>query len=168
MLELLIAVFVVMVGLVGVFIVAQHPTSYIQPVFSRLTAAYLAQEGIEIVRNLRDENWLDVSGPNWYEGLGSEAGTSYEVSYNGDLLNCGNCEFDDGLSLLRVGDFYNYSSGAETNFKRKVIITQIDDDPPGGDGIIDYLEVEVLVEWEEKEKRNSFLVQTNLYPWWPE
>jgi len=165
MIELMVTIFVVMVGLIGVFIIAQHPFSYIQPIFSQLTAAYLAQEGVEIVRNLRDENWLDLSepSPNWYEGLGSEAGISYEVSYDGDLIDCGNCEFDD-LQPFRVDEFYSYSSGVETKFKRKVTITQIDD-PSGGD--IDYLEVEVLIEWEEKGKRDSFLAQENLYPWWP-
>ena len=35
----------------------------------RLTAAYLAKEGIETVRNMRDTNWLDPTNPSWSEGL---------------------------------------------------------------------------------------------------
>lgn len=165
MIELIITIFVIIVALIGVFVTVQHSISYIQPIFSRLTAAYLAQEGIEIVRNLRDENWLDEDRPYWYSGLGG----TFKVSYNQGLGPCGSCEFEDvTLPFLEISSgpaFYNYDFGSATRFKRKVEINQIDN-PPGGD-IVDYLEVKVLVEWEEKGERDSFLVQENLYPWWP-
>jgi len=41
---------------------------------SKLTAYYLAQEGIELVRNIRDSNWLEQrANPTvlWKEGLGA-------------------------------------------------------------------------------------------------
>ncbi len=167
MLELIVTIFVIMVGLIGVFIIAQYPLSYIQPIFSRLTAAYLAQEGIEVIRNLRDENWLDENQPYWYSGLEGDYEVIFASTFN-NLIACNSpCDFDNNLRFLRImagtTKFYNYDmfSTEITKFKRKVTITQI--------GMpIDYLEVKVLVEWEEKGERKKFLVQENLYPWWPQ
>ncbi len=72
-LEILIAMLVITIGGLAAYAMVQ------QIVFStfsssyRLTAAYLAKEGIENVRNIRDTNWLQEA-PNWYDGLIGDSG----------------------------------------------------------------------------------------------
>ena len=68
-LEVLVTMLVITIGGLAAYAMVQ------QIVFStfsssyRLTAAYLAKEGIEIVRNIRDTNWLEEE--NWDNGLNS-------------------------------------------------------------------------------------------------
>ena len=68
-LEILIAILVITIGGLAAYAMIQ------QIVFStfsssyRLTAAYLAKERIEIVRNIRDTNWLEQE--DWNNGLRS-------------------------------------------------------------------------------------------------
>ena len=68
-LEVLVTMLVITIGGLAAYAMVQ------QIVFStfassyRLTAAYLAKEGIEIVRNTRDTNWLEQE--NWNNGLSS-------------------------------------------------------------------------------------------------
>lgn len=68
-LEVMIAIFVVTIGVLAAYNVTQQMISYTYHSASRLTAAYLAKEGIEIVRNTRDTNWLEQE--NWDNGLSS-------------------------------------------------------------------------------------------------
>ena len=70
-LELIMAIFVMTVGVLGAYAVVQQIIVYTLVSSSRLTAAYLAQEGIEIVRNIRDTNWLTVPPVVWNEGVSS-------------------------------------------------------------------------------------------------
>ena len=56
--ELIISIFILSVGLVGVFNALSVVTVLTAGSADRVTATYLAQEGMEIVRNIRDTNWL--------------------------------------------------------------------------------------------------------------
>ena len=58
-LEVLTAVFVIALAVVGVFSAIQSTTTARFFAVSQLQSAYLAQEGIELVRNQRDHNWLE-------------------------------------------------------------------------------------------------------------
>ena len=59
LIEVMVAVFVLTIGVLAAFNVVQNITIYSRTTSSRLTAIYLAQEGIELVRNQRDTNWLE-------------------------------------------------------------------------------------------------------------
>jgi Tfp pilus assembly protein PilV len=124
----------------------------------RLIAAYLAQEGIEIVRNLRDKNLL--SGNAWNFGLTNcpPPGGCYNFDYRSqeipDNYNCLGKNF-----LERVGDFYQCSNSSSINLQRKVILEQISN-PEG-------LRVKVEVFWQERGRSHSFSTQANLYNWQP-
>ena len=71
-LELIVAIFVMTVGVLGAYAVVQQIIVYNSISSSRLTAAYLAQEGIELVRNIRDTNWLDPVNPLWDDGISNK------------------------------------------------------------------------------------------------
>ena len=56
--EVVASVFVITLVVAGVFTVIQSTIAHRSLAVSQLQAAYLAQEGIELARNQRDNNWL--------------------------------------------------------------------------------------------------------------
>ena len=67
--EVIVAISVITIGVLAAFSVVQKIISYTFVSSSRLTAAYLAKERIEVVRNKRDTNWLE--GQDWTDGIGT-------------------------------------------------------------------------------------------------
>jgi prepilin-type N-terminal cleavage/methylation domain-containing protein len=60
LIELIISVFILSIAIVGIFGAFSIMIILTSDAADRLTATYLAQEGIEIVRNIRDTNWLNM------------------------------------------------------------------------------------------------------------
>jgi len=58
-LEVVVAISLITVGITAIFTLYQQTISITRVSSQRLIAAYLAQEGIEIVRNIRDTNWIE-------------------------------------------------------------------------------------------------------------
>lgn len=150
--EMLVTIFFISVGITGVLIAIQQTMAYIDVLSLRLTAIYLAQEGIEIVRDIRDGNWLELVA--WDTDLGEE---DYEADYTmTDSLESWSDRY------LRInGGFYNYSSGTITPFKRKITIDKLDLD---GDTFPDQMKVTVIVEWEAKGE-HQISAEEILYNW---
>ena len=176
LIETIVTILVVTVGVLAAYIVTQEIISYTHQVSSRLTAAYLAKEGIEIVRNIRDTNWLQPAD-NWNDGLVGVGAEDWEADYttatfkgttdnncSASGYNCRQCsspcEIENLAFIRRIdGSFYNYTSGNPTKFKRKITIT-----PIGADN----LTVSVSVWWVEKgETYGPITVQEILYNWNP-
>lgn len=158
-LELIIAILVITVGMLGALAVARQPIFYTSLSISRLTASYLAQEGIEIVRNLRDENWL--AGRDWNNGLNS-CTIGCQADFHSSSLE--GLQNDGLLSFGGDGFYVHDASGTPTKFTRKITIIPVDVEAPIGED--DYLKVTVLVQWEEKGKPYDVEVQENLYNWY--
>lgn len=151
LLELTVAIFVIMVGIIGALSALQRATSTTFVSSSKLTAAYLAQEGIEIVRNLRDTNW--IAGLSWDYGIicSPPSPCDCEADYNDKFLN----SYDENHYLRIDNGFYNYDSGEETKFKRKITISK---EP-------DILKISVQVSWKERGKDFQLTAQENIYDW---
>jgi len=84
-----------------------------------LTAAMLAQEGIELVRNQRDSAWKDGSG--WGAVM---ADGNYIVDYTGTMTG-GISGIDDSRVVLNINGngLYEHGSGALSSFSRLVTIS---------------------------------------------
>ena len=158
LLEVMVAIFVITVGVIGVLSALQRATSATFVSSSRLEAIYLAQEGIEIVRNIRDTNWLN-EGVVWDSGLPTSP-PDYRVDYRNKSLFDVECE---GIYLKIDGEFYECSSeSGPKKLQRKITISHVDLD---GDGEPDKMSVSVTVEWEERGENFQVRVQENLYNW---
>jgi hypothetical protein len=157
--EVIVSAFIIIIGISGLFGLIIQTFSYTSANSTNLMAAYLGKEGIEIIKNIRDSNFL-----NRHYGLPG--------SWDSGLAGCQNgCEADylsgaGGLTLysdrfLRWdGQFWSYSAGAGTvpsAFKRKITITPIDSDS---------YKVLVEVAWSERGRDHTFKVQENLFNWW--
>jgi hypothetical protein len=156
--EASIAIFLITTGILAAFVLVQQTLSFYQVSSLKLIAAYLAQEGIEIVRNIRDSNWLKKV--DWDEGLNEG---EWEADYSQISLN----PYEDRYLKIDEG-FYKYSpslSASKTPFKRKIIISNKEDldEPPNGK--VDKMTVKVEISWQERGRPHQVSVQENLYNW---
>lgn len=71
LLELLVSIIVIAIGVLGTYSVVQRIFVITFNSSHHLTAAHLAQEGVEIVRNIRDTNWIEDEDGDWREGISS-------------------------------------------------------------------------------------------------
>ena len=116
-----------------------------------LIAAGIAQEGLEIVRNIRDND--------------RHSGAAFGADLiNGDYIADWNSvsllPFQDVLLKKDSNGFYSYSSGQDTIFKRKVII---EDSLQNGPTIEKVAKVEVS--WNEKSGPKTIQAELHLFDW---
>ncbi len=146
--ELMITIFVIAVGLIGIMTLIQDTLRSAAYIRLHLTSSYLAQEGIELTRNVRDNNWINQK--DWDAGL-KHCSTGCVIGYNDDSLSPYNGQF-----LLVDSDyFYNHDSGDQSNFKR--IITVNDEN--------DYLEIISRVSWGYRGEELFVEAVDHLYNW---
>jgi len=163
--EVLVSIFILVIAITASFSVLRGILSYNVTNSSRLVAAYLAQEGIEIVRNIRDGNWLESrsnTANSWDEGLTGCSGNGciadYNHSYSGDQEDPQLPAYTGQLLNIDPNGlgFYGYGFSTTTKFQRKIVITP---------GAINELKVNVTVSWQEKGKSNTLSALENLYNW---
>ena len=113
--EVMISVFVLSVGIVAIISLMTGNIKNSAGSRDNIIASELAQEGVEIVRNIRDNNFLNnPSDP--FNGLSD--GNSYRVDYNNGISSAASYQ----LNYSNSG-FYTYSSGTATKFYRRIDIT---------------------------------------------
>ena len=134
--EALVAISILIIGILSAFILVSRSLYTFPLIQDRLTASFLVQEGIELVRNIRDSNFIKkAKGENisWDSNLSYKCYTIEPAislnnsSSNNISLNETNCECKKS-TLLKFDDsrnFYNYQDGEETNFRRVIQIEKI-------------------------------------------
>jgi len=144
LLEVLIAVSVLVIGTVAAFSTITSTIRSTTFAKDKLIASFLAQEGIEIVKNIRNTNW--IQGNAWNQGLSPG---SWQADYNDPALSNYN-----GAFLNSGSNGYSYDpGGTPTKFQRKITITQISPDE---------LKVKVEVFWQG----HTYEVTSIITNWW--
>jgi type IV pilus modification protein PilV len=153
LIEVLAAMFILVMGVLGVFGLISRTVTFNSSVNSQLVASYLAQEGLELVRNIRDANFLKIhkgAGGEWNDGLtGCSSGCG--ADYNDTALG----GFQSTPLKLNNG-FYTYDAGTDTIFTREIVIDS---------ATADILKVAVDVSWQDKENTRTVRGATELYNW---
>jgi len=151
LIETIVAIFLLTAGTVGSFSLIQKVTSFASISSSQFVASYLAQEGIEIIRNIRDTNYLkrqvwdkdiDVTG----------GGGDYRLDYRSEVFPDATC----GNYLKHTGSFYLCSTDTTSKFQRQIAIEK----PAPGKMV-----VSVQVRWSERGIQHQVVAQTELYNW---
>jgi hypothetical protein len=154
-LEVMLAIFILTAAVAGSFSLIQQTLWASSLNQSKLIAYYLGQEGIEIVRNIRDNNWLeqyrvDPTLP-WDDGLDEG---DYIAAFGDQSLRI----FEDTPLYINDNGFYDYAGTEPTTFKRKITIDKIDSSA---------LKVTVEVSWEKGKKTYAAEpVVDYLYNWY--
>jgi len=158
MIEMVAAIFVVNLGIMAVFSLITQSITHINSTASSLTATYLAQEGIEIARNIRDGNFLKMDQDkeaSWNDNLSTDK-DYYNFDYKSESIpDNTNC---DGKTHLQISNgYYTCSSySPAVKFQRKIRISPVGEDK---------IEVLVEVSWTERGKTNNVSAQETLYRW---
>lgn len=160
--EALVALSILTVGIISGFILVTKALYNVTIIQDRLTASFLAQEGIELVRQIRDSNYkkiLNNKSANWDNGLSDGA---YIISV--DLNPPGGVEqlkpFEDKYLKYDLSSrLYNYNSGNDTVFKRKIIIIHIPSYPSNE------IKVQSIMDWKSKNIPFSVTVEDHLFNW---
>lgn len=175
--EALVAISILLMAITGAFSVAQSSLQSSSLAKNRTTAYFLAQEGIEYIRNLRDHNGIAAliertSNISWLEGFGEDGdpcevdvGTCYyDVLPDGQTVlnecvngNCPNLFIDNETHLFQYGTqgpLGAYDSG----FNRTIRLFSV----PNNDNEI---EVRVEVTWLQGSVQKSLLISENLFNW---
>lgn len=171
LLETVVALGIILGGIAGAFSLTLHLLANASVSKNKLVAVNLAQEGIELVRRLRDNDAIasttpwDQSIPGAWPGSGSniyrymiDAVTDTLEPYSGVNLN-----YDS------VSGLYNYSNpgGTQTIFNRLIEIEK----PPNGfrePNVIDksqQIRVRATVTWLERSVTRSVVLDQILNSW---
>jgi len=156
LLEVILAIFVLTIAVSGAFALISQTFIAASLAQSKLIASYLAQEGIEMTKNIRDANWLvQRTDPDilWNEGLDEG---NWQIDYKGHKL-----DFVANGNFLNIDSevFYSYSTGAQSIFKRKISVTNIDENN---------IKVVVEVFWQERNRNYSVKALEKLSNWYEE
>lgn len=183
--EVIIALGVITTGIIGVLTLTYSSLSASETSIKQIVAVNLAREGVEVVRNIRDSNWLS-NDTNWLDGL--ILGNDYDGIAKFDPVVASwiiDLSVDDiseaGTKLYRDVDgvFTHNNSGNYSGYSRFLDMSlicgqQIDHTTillrptgttcPGGYDIIG-LKVISEVVWREKSGNKSFFIEENIYNW---
>lgn len=178
-------------GVVGVLIQTDRASRF---AFKRVQGVALAEEGLEVIREWRDGNFLN--GKDFWEGLTNiqNDGTAiteflpgagaWQLDFNVDTIHDPLAEFMDVpvAGVLQAGMWIQGEGTAgspQTGFSRLVTIQAVCDDGtaagqeilmdpgqqcPAGQPIIG-VEIASTVEWRERGQTASTILTTRLYGW---
>jgi len=150
LMEVIIAIAIILTALVTLTTLISSSVAGIRPGKSKIIATNLAQEGLELVRSIRDNNWLAFKrGDDWDDGLGAG---DYRAQYDSNSL----LSFASVPLKIDSNGFYQYDTGSNTVFYRKITITQTESS---------WIGVVSEVTWQEKGRSYNISARTNLYNW---
>jgi len=183
-LEVVAAIMIIALGLVGVLslVIQNVEAQYINK--NVLVASGLAQEGLELVRNVRDLNWL-TTGNSWKQDIVGD--DTYTIDYRGRSsintavnslddddarlyvndskacvggsnagVNCAD-DSDCDSNICRLNELYTHASGSNaTNFYR--LITVVVDQES-------YLDIKCAIRWKDGTQDHDYTAETYLYNW---
>lgn len=148
LLETIVAVGVIMIGLMAVLVLANNSLSFVSLIKDRLVAVNLTSEGLEVARNIRDNNWLQSLA--WNSGL---ANGDYNITYNSLSLS----PYADTELLVNTSNgLYNYTSGSPSGFKRKISIANLS---------VYELRIVATVTWQRKGVSYTSSAEEHLFNW---
>lgn len=156
LIEVIVVMTIITVSLIGVLslVIQNIKAQYINK--NVLIASGLAGEGLELIRNGRDLNWL-TQGNAWKQGLVGDG--DYTIDYGGPAsINLAVDSVDEAGARLYVdgdGFYVHTATAAATNFYR--LITAADQG--------DYLDIKCTVRWKEGTQNHDYTAETHLYNW---
>jgi prepilin-type N-terminal cleavage/methylation domain-containing protein len=177
-LEVLVAISILVVGVSGAVALMSQTISVGNSVTQRLIAAHLAQEGLEVIQNIRHTNWIEGADDGitkWSDGLDG-AGCTPEpfdnsacpiyavVNYNSNALTLTSGPIEQAeWDMTRSGGRYTHNLAGEIYSRHIEISYAIDDNNTPGCATDDkpYMRVKSIMRVDD----NTITLEDNLYNW---
>lgn len=148
--EGIVASTIIATAVVGILALLASSLRIAQLSESQLVASMLAQEGVEVARAIRDANWIADSPRPWNAGFSNG---DYQVEYNSTAF----LPFSGSpLRFDTTTRRYQYDTGTNTEFVRRIIITNLS---------VDELRVISRVSWTVRNIPFSIDVEAHLFNW---
>lgn len=171
-LETIVAVLILSISITAIVVIAGGGAQKTIHIKDRLVAAYLAQEGVELVRNVRDSVFLAYEDDptisarwNAFQSFmepcfdaGCAVSFNYEGAFEGGIPVLVTPDVSEFLSFDEAQGVYEYGGDTETTFVRKVrLLETAGTDSP--------LRVEVTVEYREGTETRTYTTSEILFNW---
>jgi prepilin-type N-terminal cleavage/methylation domain-containing protein len=168
--EMMVVISVIVIGLLGILSLGTQNTQVISIDKNTVIASQLAQEGLEVVRNKRDMNWLQKANWETSSSTGSHldilqqagnyaytvdayTGAVYATSSGGGLtINSPKTK----LYLNSAGFYTHQATASSTIFSRLITV---------GNESAASTSVTCLIKWQRGTNTYNFSAQTVLYNW---
>ncbi|MCL4405325.1 MAG: prepilin-type N-terminal cleavage/methylation domain-containing protein [Patescibacteria group bacterium] len=165
LIEAMVAMGVISVGLLGVFSVLSNSLGISKITSNQYVGTYLAAEGIEVVKNIIDNNVYNQVSGGWNAGLVQNGGSPYTfaVEYDSPAPNQSESrrsfQSTDFLRFDSSTGLYDYNpSDSQTTFKRAVTVTSLDSN--------NELQVDSVVSWvDQGGTPDSVKLEDVFYNW---
>jgi len=160
LIEMMVVIFVVGIGLVGALSFFNINISNQSEAKNELIAAGLAQESVDLVRNVVDYNYL--KGNSWYKNLSNKNGSSNSCK-NIDVNSlashdCGSSNNKNNICIDANKRYYQCDDSTQT-FTRTLDITGVDINGSGVDlDLGDCLNVSVAVSWNGRTTESKDII----------
>lgn len=166
--EVVVVIFIVVFGMVGILALAQRSISASNINKNELIASQLAQEGLELVRNKRDENWLaGLPLDGWKYGDGVDPNTdivgdlNYSIDYLENIYNTNSINDVGARLIIGASGYYSHNTSdapyINSPFYRIIEVTDDQDD---------YVEIKCTVRWKERGATQNYSASMILYNWY--
>jgi len=162
--EMVVVIFIISVSLIGILsLISQNiRAEYVNK--NMVIASQLAQEGLELVRNIRDDNFINGGG-DWKHGAGGALSKDdivqdnvYTIDYvNGINNNVDSINDANAKLYLDNNSFYENSSSANPTIFSRVIT--VDNETA------DSITLTCVVQWQDHSSPRQYSVQMVLYNW---
>jgi prepilin-type N-terminal cleavage/methylation domain-containing protein len=171
--ETLVAVAIFATSITGLISITARGINDTVFVKNKLTASYLAQEGVEIIRSMRDTSalvsldasyWSEfITSPGYIDSCYSTNGTnSCYIDGSAQALVALPCSDEGVCPVMKYNqdqNSYGYSSLEDSIFTRKITIV-----PVGGSGSSEIL-INSEVSWTQGSRTFTTSFQYNLFNW---
>lgn len=156
LIEVMVSIMMVSIAFLGIYSATSKYSQQTNQLKETYVASLLGQEGVEVVRNIRDTNWV-LGTVDWDDGL-----TGYDCSAD-PLESEGAQAAYDSTTLAAYtntnlnidgNNFYSYEAGTATRYKRQICIDSTTD--------TDILHVAVYVYWTGGKQT---VIKEDLYNW---
>lgn len=150
--ETLVAIFILSMAVTATQFFLTSSIRSATTIKNNYMASLLAQEGMEVARNLRDSEWLatETFGNTLPDG-------AWNVQWNSQAL----IPFADVfLKKNAASGLFNYNGGADTIYKRRVDVATVLTVPPGIEK-----KIMVTVSWKEFNQIKTLVAEEHLFNW---
>jgi len=158
--EVMTVITIVVIGMLGLVSLVRQNIQVQNVNKNYLIASMLSQEGLELVRNIRDENWLDRTIINWEsnkdEIVLDGTYTIYYDDSSGDIVTNQAFNSIDDAKLRFIDGFYNHEASADDSIFYR-LISAVDYE--------NYVAASSTVQWQDRGKTYNYVSETYFYDW---
>ncbi len=144
--ETMVALAVLTIAIIPVLYLSNSSVNVAYDIRDDLIGSGLAQEGIEVIRGIRDTDFFNAQAFGWNLLPGT-----YQVEWNSTSLSA-----YTGSPLNLNNNQYTYTGGTPTKFTRSITITKISNDE---------LKIVSQVSWPTQRGTKTISAEDHLYNW---